>query len=123
VIVEGRPRELTAVARSEAYRIAREAVCNAHQHAKARCIESEITFGNADLTIRVRDDGIGVDPGIHAHGLRSGHGEPPGVRERGGSLRGHLHVWGTGNAGTEVELRILARVAYLQATGFHFQPN
>jgi signal transduction histidine kinase len=62
VVVEGRPRELTAVVRDEAYRIAREAVCNAYQHARAGHIETEVTFGDADLTIRVRDDGMGVDP-------------------------------------------------------------
>jgi ligand-binding sensor domain-containing protein len=32
VAVRGRPRELTAVVRAEAYHIAREAVCNAYQH-------------------------------------------------------------------------------------------
>jgi signal transduction histidine kinase/ligand-binding sensor domain-containing protein len=114
VVVEGRPRELTAVARDEAYRIVREAVCNAYQHAKARHVESEITFGDTDLTIRVRDDGIGVDPQILARGQRPGHWGLPGMRERGESFGGHLHVWSEGNAGTEVELRIPARVAYAQ---------
>jgi signal transduction histidine kinase/ligand-binding sensor domain-containing protein len=113
LVVEGRPRVLTAVARNEAYRIAREAVCNAYQHAKARRVETEVTFGNADLTIRVRDDGIGVDPQILACGQRPGHWGLPGMRERSESFGGHLHVWSEGNAGTEVELRIPAGIAYL----------
>jgi signal transduction histidine kinase/ligand-binding sensor domain-containing protein len=111
-VVEGRPRELTAVVRDEAYRIAREAVSNAYQHAKAGYIETEITFGDADLTIRVRDDGIGVDPQILARGQRPGHWGLPGMRERSESFGGHLHVWSEGNAGTEVELRIPAGIAY-----------
>jgi signal transduction histidine kinase len=115
VLVEGRPRELTAVARDEAYRIAREAVCNAYQHAKAGHIETEVTFGDADLTIRVRDDGTGVDPQILARGRRPGHWGLPGMRERSEKLGGHLHVWSEANAGTEVELRIPARVAYAPA--------
>jgi signal transduction histidine kinase/streptogramin lyase len=112
VVVEGKPCELTVVVRDEAYRIAREAVGNAYQHAKAAHIETEVTFGDAELTVRVRDDGIGVDPQILARGQRPGHWGLPGMRERGESFGGHLHVWSEGNAGTEVELRIPADIAY-----------
>jgi Histidine kinase-, DNA gyrase B-, and HSP90-like ATPase len=98
----------------EAYRIAREAVSNAYQHAKAAHIETEVTFSDADLFIRVRDDGIGVDPEVLARGQRRGLWGLPGMRERSASFAGHLHVWSEGNAGTEVELRIPAHVAYAQ---------
>jgi signal transduction histidine kinase len=114
VVVEGRPRELTAVVRDEAYRIAREAVSNAYQHAKAGHIETEVTFGDADLTIRVRDDGIGVDAQILACGQRPGHWGLPGMRERSESLGGQLNVWSERNAGTEVELGIPADIAYAE---------
>jgi signal transduction histidine kinase len=114
VVVEGRRRELTAVVRDEAYRIAREAICNAYQHAKARHIETEVTFGDADLTIRVRDDGLGVDPQVLARGQRAGHWGLPGMRERSEGFGGRLHLWSEVNAGTEVELRIPAHVAYAQ---------
>jgi len=114
VVVEGRSRELTAVVRDEAYRIAREAVSNAYQHAKAGHIETEVTFCDADLTIRVRDDGIGVDPQILAHGQRPGHWGLPGMRERSESIGGQLKVWSERNAGTEVELRISAVIAYAE---------
>ena len=113
-VVEGRPRELTAVVRDEAYRIAREAVSNAYQHAKAGHIETEVTFGDADLTIRVRDDGIGVDAQVLALGQRCGHWGLPGMRERSESLGGQLYVWSEKNAGTEVELRIPADTAYAE---------
>lgn len=114
VVVEGRPRDLTAVARDEAYRIAREAVSNVYRHAKAGHIETEVTFGDADLTVRVRDDGIGVNPQTLARGQRFGHWGLPGMRERSESFGAHLHVWSEGSAGTEVELRIPAHVAYAQ---------
>jgi signal transduction histidine kinase len=110
--VEGRPRELTAVVRDEAYRIAREAVSNAYQHARAAHIETEITFGDADLSVRVRDDGVGTDPAILARGQRAGHWGLPGMRERSESIGGQLKVWSETNAGTEVELRISAATAY-----------
>jgi signal transduction histidine kinase/ligand-binding sensor domain-containing protein len=112
VVVEGRPRELTAVVRDEAYRIAREAVSNAYRHAKAGHIETEVTFGDADLIIRVRDDGIGVDARILARGQRPAHWGLPGMRERSESLGGQFNLWSERKAGTEVELRIPADVAY-----------
>jgi signal transduction histidine kinase len=114
-VVEGRPRELTAVVRDEAYRIAREAVSNAYQHAKAGQVETEVTFGDAELTIRARDDGVGVDAQILARGQRPGHWGLPGMRERSERLGGQLYLWSEKNAGTEVELRIPADIAYSEA--------
>jgi len=38
------------------------------------------------------------------------------MRERSESFGGHLRVWSEGNAGTEVELRIPARIAYAPAS-------
>jgi signal transduction histidine kinase/ligand-binding sensor domain-containing protein len=113
-VVEGRPRALTVVVRDDAYRIAREAVRNAHEHAKAGLIETEVTFGDADLTIRVRDDGIGVESQILARGHRAGHWGLPGMRERSESIGGQLNIWSERNAGTEIELRIPAAIAYTQ---------
>jgi signal transduction histidine kinase/ligand-binding sensor domain-containing protein len=110
--VEGRPRELTPIVRDEAYRIAREAICNAYQHAKAGHIQIQVAFGDADLTICVRDNGIGVDSQILARGQRPGHWGLPGMRERSESLGGHVDVRSEGNSGTQVELRIPAHLAY-----------
>ena len=114
LVVEGRPRQLTPVVRDEAYRIVREAARNAYQHAAAHHIEAEVTFGDADLSIRVRDDGIGIDPQILARGRRPGHWGLPGMRERSERLGSHLDVWSERSAGTEVELRIPADIAYLE---------
>ena len=116
VVVEGRPRGLNPIVRDEAYRIVREAVLNAFQHASAEHIEVEVTFGEADLTLRVRDDGKGVDPQILRRGQRAGHWGLPGMRERSNSFGGRLNVWSEKNAGTEVELRISARIAYMRRT-------
>jgi signal transduction histidine kinase len=88
--VEGRPRELTAIVRGEAYRIACEAVSNAYQHAKAGEIETEIAFGDADLTIRVRDDGIGVDLGGRRIIKKKRHWGLPGMLEQLKKLGGNL---------------------------------
>jgi signal transduction histidine kinase/ligand-binding sensor domain-containing protein len=114
VVVEGQPRELNPEVRDEIYSIAREAVHNAYQHANARHIETEVTFGDTDLSVRVRDDGIGVDPTILARGQRAGHWGLPGMRERSERIGGRLKVWSERKAGTEVELCISAAIAYAQ---------
>ena len=114
LVVEGKPRQLTSLVRDEAYRIVREAVRNAYQHADAQRIETEITFGDADLSIRVRDDGGGIDPQILARGRRPGHWGLPGMRERSERLGGQLYVWSQKDAGAEIELRIPAGIAYAE---------
>jgi signal transduction histidine kinase len=115
VMVEGPPRELSPDVRDDIYRIAREAVRNAYQHANARHIETEVTFGDTDLSVRVRDDGVGVDSTILAQGQRAGHWGLPAMRERSESIGGRLSVWSERNAGTEVDLRIPADIAYAQS--------
>src|ERR1700722_9346943 len=114
VMVEGKPRELSSDVRDDIYRIAREAVRNAYQHANARHIETELTFGDTDLSVRVRDDGIGIDATILARGQRPGHWGLPGMRERSESIGGRLKVWSEKNAGTEVELCISDVIAYAE---------
>src|SRR4029077_2966468 len=52
VVVEGQPRELNPEVRDDIYRIAREAIRNAYQHAKASHVETEVTFGETDLRVR-----------------------------------------------------------------------
>jgi signal transduction histidine kinase len=116
VVVEGKPRELAVDIRDNAYLIVREAVRNAYQHAKSRHIEVEVNFGDADLCIRVRDDGVGVDSQILAQGQLTGHWGLPGMRERCECFGGSFHVWSERNAGTEIEIRVPAKVAYLRAT-------
>jgi signal transduction histidine kinase len=51
-------------------------------------------------------------PQILHRGQRAGHWGLPGMRERSESLGGQLNVWSEKNAGTEVELRLSAKVAY-----------
>jgi anti-sigma regulatory factor (Ser/Thr protein kinase) len=53
----------------EIYRIAREALRKAFRHAKAQKIEAEITYGDSEFLLHLRDDGNGIDP--FARGARS----------------------------------------------------
>jgi signal transduction histidine kinase len=112
LLIEGRPRQLAPVVRDEVYRIVREAARNAYRHAQARRIETEVAFADAELRIRVRDNGRGIDPQVLAHGQKPGHFGLPGMRERIDALGGRFNVWSEIDAGTEIELRIPADVAY-----------
>ena len=112
VLVKGKPRELNPVLRDEAYRIAREALRNAFRHAKAQKIEAEITYGDSEFLLHVRDDGNGIDPEIVNRGARAGHWGLPGMRERAKSFGGKLEVWSERGSGTEIKFAVPASVAY-----------
>jgi signal transduction histidine kinase len=98
------------------YRVAREAVRNAFKHARATHIEAELVYVSPHFCLRVRDDGIGIDPHVLQQGRRDGHWGLPGMRERASSFKGQLNVWSQAGAGTEVELKIPAQVAYVRST-------
>jgi len=112
VLVQGRAIALKPIVRDEVYRIAREAVRNSFRHACAGLVEVEIVFAEGTFTVRVRDDGVGLDPAVLEHGYRKGHWGLPGMRERVLEFGGKLQVWSRRNAGTEIELKIGGRIAY-----------
>ena len=114
VLVQGRAIALKPIVRDEVYRIAREAVRNSFRHARAGLVEVEIVFAEGTFTVRVRDDGVGLDPAVLEHGYRKGHWGLPGMRERALEFGGELEVWSQRNAGTEIELKIDARIAYVR---------
>jgi ligand-binding sensor domain-containing protein/signal transduction histidine kinase len=112
VVVEGKPRELSPTVSDEFYRMAREAVRNAFHHSQAGAVEAEISYGEKQFSIRIRDNGVGLDPRILDLGQRPGHWGLPGIRERAASLGGQLNIWSNQNAGTEIELALAAKAAY-----------
>jgi signal transduction histidine kinase len=112
VIVEGKAQNLDPILRDEVYRFAREALRNAFSHAKAQNIEAEVAYGDLRFSLRIRDDGIGIDPKVLNRGSRPGHWGLPGMRERAESLGAQMEVWSESGAGTEVQLTIPAAIAY-----------
>ena len=118
VIVEGRPRSLKPIIRDEVYRIGREALVNAFRHSGATHIEIELEYGPKELSVFVRDDGRGVQPEVLEAGSE-GHWGITGMRERAQRIGGSLRIRSRAAAGTEVELRIPAQVAFeRQASGW-----
>jgi ligand-binding sensor domain-containing protein/signal transduction histidine kinase len=115
VIVSGDSQELNAVVQGELVKIGREALFNAFRHAKASQIEVEVHFGIGELRVRFRDNGTGIDPAILREGSAVGHYGLSGMRERCSKIRSSLELWSRPGAGTEIEVRIPAPIAYPQA--------
>jgi signal transduction histidine kinase len=112
VTIAGQPRTLSPLLQDEIYRIAREVLRNAFQHACARRIEAAIQYDPNLLRLRIRDDGKGIDPKVLQEGARAGHWGLPGIRERAKRIGAQLKLWSENAAGTEVELTVPASVAY-----------
>jgi ligand-binding sensor domain-containing protein/signal transduction histidine kinase len=117
--VEGQRQALSPLLQDEVYRIAREGLTNAFQHACARQIEAEIRYSSRAFRLRIRDDGTGIDPGVLKQGKRSGHWGLPGIRERAGQIGARLDIWSEAGVGTEVELAIPASLAYYKSDSTH----
>lgn len=92
------------------YRIAREALLNAHQHAGARRVDIRLWQIGDELLLSVRDDGHGFD----ASGFARGAAGLPGLTsmlELAQSLGGDVRVTSGRGAGTEVRAAVpLVRV-------------
>lgn len=110
--VEGQRKRLAPALQDELYRIAREILRNAFQHAHADRIEIEIQYNQQALRLRIRDNGKGIDPKILKEGGSSGHWGLRGVRERAQQVGGQIDFWSEVGAGTEVQLTVPAAVAF-----------
>ena len=114
VVVEGQPRSMVPLVRDEVLQIAREAFRNAVLHARANVVQVEVTWGTERFSLRVRDDGVGLDQGLITHG-RAGHWGLQGIRERTRQVGGNLEIRSEARVGTTVELGIPAARAYAKA--------
>jgi len=112
VSVQGAPRDLHPIVREEGFLIGREALANAFNHSAAANIEAEVTYGEHALQIRIRDDGRGISETVLDAGGRPGHFGLLGMRERAKQLGANIEVWSKPGAGTEIDVRVPAEVAY-----------
>jgi signal transduction histidine kinase/ligand-binding sensor domain-containing protein len=119
VTVEGRQHELSPMLQDELYRIAREVIRNAFTHAAASRIEVEILYDRNQLRLRIRDNGRGIAPEILKAGGQAGHWGIPGIGERARQIGAQLELWSEVGAGTEVQLRVPAAMAYEKHRGNH----
>lgn len=112
LIIEGTPRALDPGSYEEIHGIAREALTNAARHSGATRIEVLLLFQRYGLTLRVTDNGHGMDEQVmHGNGPRN-HWGVQGMRERAANLKAKLIFKAAPKNGTVVQLRIPGRVAF-----------
>jgi len=112
MVVDGDARSLDPLVCDEVYRIAREAVLNAFQHARAGHVAIELVYATDVLIVRIRDDGVGIPREILHAGSRSGHWGLAGMRERAQRVGATLDLHSIAGAGTDVVLRVPGDVAF-----------
>jgi signal transduction histidine kinase/ligand-binding sensor domain-containing protein len=113
LVVEGQPRGLHRVVQDELAMIAREALSNAFQHARASEIVCTLRFGENHLLLVCEDDGVGIAAELSSATGRAGHFGLIGMRERAQKIGATLRVLRRVKGGTEIEVRVAARIAYV----------
>jgi signal transduction histidine kinase/ligand-binding sensor domain-containing protein len=116
IVVEGRPRQVHPLVAAEIRRIAGEALFNIARHARADSVDVAISYGDRQLGVQIRDDGVGVAPSVLAQGSKEGHFGLIGMRERAERIGGVLSIDSGAGKGTDVMLTLPARLAYAQRT-------
>jgi signal transduction histidine kinase len=117
--VAGGPRDMHPIARDEIYRIGYEAIRNACEHSSASHLEVALGYAQ-DLTLRVSDDGIGIEPAIVTEG-REGHFGLQGMRERAERIGSKLTLVSSPNAGTELTLVVPGGVIFQTARATRYE--
>ena len=85
------------------YRVAQEALTNIAKHAKASRVSMDLDRGVDDVSLSVRDDGIGFDPSRQIARAATGIGLGLfGMQERVTLVGGALRLWSDVDSGTEV---------------------
>jgi signal transduction histidine kinase len=111
--VIGDAMDLHPVVRDDVYRIAFEAIRNAALHSHGSLLEIELRYADT-LSLRIKDNGIGIDPSISDHG-KAGHFGLLGMRERAARIQSKLTIVSSTNAGTEVALVVPGKMVYRKA--------
>jgi len=105
LIFRGAPVPLDPNVELVAYRIVQEALTNARRHAPGAAVDVELTFADAELQLRVRDNGPGPDPS----GRLGGHGVE-GMHERATAVGGTARAGAAPGVGYLVEAILPAKV-------------
>lgn len=116
--VFGDVREMHPIVRDEVYRIGYEAIRNACAHSRASRLEVELKYGH-DLSVRVSDNGIGIDPSRVDQG-KEGHFGLQGMRERANRIGGRLIVHST-TSGTDIMIVVPGGIVFRKPTAAPFE--
>jgi PAS domain S-box-containing protein len=100
----GEIRELQLEAQNELFRIAQEALTNVSKHAQANTVWISLTFTSREISLAVRDDGVGLAATAAQKPKRTyGH---ISMRERAQRIGGQLQIKSAKSGGTSVHVRV-----------------
>jgi signal transduction histidine kinase/ligand-binding sensor domain-containing protein len=108
--VVGEARDMHPIVRDEIYRIGYEAIRNAYLHSQASRLEVELRY-EQDLIVRVRDNGVGIEPAIASQG-KDGHFGLRGMRERAARIGAQLTIASSPASGTDVTVVVPGRIVF-----------
>jgi signal transduction histidine kinase/ligand-binding sensor domain-containing protein len=112
--VAGTASEMHPIVRDEIYRIGYEAIRNAAAHSGGSQMDVELRYGQ-DLILRVRDNGVGIDPTVLDEG-KAGHFGLQGMRERTARIGGKFTVVSSAS-GTEIQLVVPGGIIFRRTSG------
>ena len=108
--LSGQIREMHPIVRDEVYRIGYEAIRNASVHSQATQLRVDLSYAQ-DLSLRICDDGAGIDPDIMRRG-KQGHFGLQGMRERATRIMGKFSIESSPGSGTVVTLTVPGGIIY-----------
>jgi signal transduction histidine kinase/ligand-binding sensor domain-containing protein len=111
--VSGQIQEMHPIVRDEVYRIGYEAIRNACVHSQATQLRVELSYAQ-DLSLRIYDNGTGIDPDI-LHRGKQGHFGLQNMRERAARILGKFSVESTPGSGTVISLTVPGGIIYRTA--------
>jgi len=91
--------EITPLVEQAFYRIAQEALENIVRHAQAKSVHLELKWSNNELTLKISDDGKGLDSGQESGTAQMGI---RGMQERAKNAGGYLNIDSQPLSGTTV---------------------
>jgi len=106
-------REMHPIVRDEVYRIGYEAIRNACVHSRATQLRVELSYAQ-DLSLRICDNGLGIDPDIVLRG-KQGHFGLQGMRERASRIMGKFSIESSAGSGTVITLTVPGGIIYRTA--------
>jgi signal transduction histidine kinase/streptogramin lyase len=106
----GQIKEMYPIVRDEVYRIGHEAIRNACVHSRATQLRVELSYAQ-DLSLRIYDNGVGIDPDIVNRG-KQGHFGLQGMRERAERIMGKFSVESSAGSGTVITLTVSGGIIY-----------
>ncbi len=93
---------LSPMLKTSVFRIVQETINNARKHSQTETLRVELSLGDNNVRIEVRDWGIGFDPA----NIAKGHHGLQGIRERARVLGGHATIDSTPGQGTRIVVEL-----------------